>query len=191
MTATMPATATTTPLMSAEEFLRDYGDTDGVELVLGQLVRLPMPGGKHGRISGKAYGILYDYLKLQNLGRVATNDAFIRAHNDPVSYRGPDLLYVSHALLPADQEFPDGPFEFAPELVIEVRLPSDRLKKVIEKGQEYLDAGVKVVIIIDPDTESLGVFRAEELPMRYHNGDIVTLPDVLPGFSTPVKAFFE
>lgn len=46
-------------------------------------------------------------------------------------------------------------------------------------------------MVVDPETESIAVFREEELPQRFHNGDIVTLPGVLPGFKAPVKAFFE
>jgi Uma2 family endonuclease len=112
-------------------------------------------------------------------------------HTNPDSYRGADVLYISYALLPKDQPVPKGPLEVAPELVVEVRSPTDRLKTVLAKGQEYLDAGVKYVMIIDPETESVGVFHDEELPIRFHNGDTVTLPGLFPDFAVPARAFFE
>ena len=37
-------------LMTADEFLRLHGDESGIELVDGQLVRIPMPGAKHGEV---------------------------------------------------------------------------------------------------------------------------------------------
>jgi hypothetical protein len=45
--------------------------------------------------------------------------------------------------------------------------------------------------VLDPELESAAVFRADEYPMRFHHGDEVTIPDVLPGFAVPVKRFFE
>ena len=183
--------ATATQLMTAEEFVRDYGSTDGVELDQGHLVRTAMPTGLHGEICGNAYRLICSFAKSQQLGRCCTNDTFVRVRSNPDSYRGADVLFISYAKLPKNQHTPDTPFEIMPELVVEVRSKTDRLKKVIDKGQEYLEAGVNVVMIIDPDTESLALFRADELPIRFHNGDIVTIPDVLPGFEAPVKAFFE
>lgn len=188
----MNSTATAAPNvnMTAEEFLRDFGDMDGVELVRGQLVRLPMPGFQHGDICVSIISLLVNFVKPNDLGRIASNDTFVRVSKNPDSYRGPDVLYISYDRLPREQQTPAGPLEVPPELVVEVRSPSDSLKQIMAKGQEYLDAGVTAVIIIDPETESLGVFRPNELPQRFSNGDTVTLPDVLPGFSAPAKAFF-
>ncbi|CAN5121732.1 Uma2 family endonuclease [soil metagenome] len=177
--------------MTAVQFLRKYGDKSGFELDRGHLVRLPMPGFEHGNITCTVSALLREFVKAKDIGRVASQDTFIRLRSNPSSFRGPDVLFISYKLLPKSAKRPKGPLEVMPELVIEVRSPTDRLKVVTDKGREYLDAGVKVVIIIDPETESLGVFRDEELPQRFHNGDTVTIPDVLPGFSAPVKAFFE
>jgi Uma2 family endonuclease len=56
---------------------------------------------------------------------------------------------------------------------------------------EYLKAGVRVVVILDPSTTSASVYRdAEEFRQILHNGDPLTLPDVLPGFSVPVSRLF-
>jgi Uma2 family endonuclease len=50
---------------------------------------------------------------------------------------------------------------------------------------------VKVVLVVDPETSSVGVFRPNELPVRFHNGDVVTLPEVSPAFAVPASKFFE
>ena len=49
---------------------------------------------------------------------------------------------------------------------------------------------VRVAVVFDPPTESVGVFRPWELPQRFSNGDDLKLADVLPGFSVPVRQFF-
>jgi Uma2 family endonuclease len=60
-----------------------------------------------------------------------------------------------------------------------------------DKAAEYLNAGVNVVLVIDPQVESVAVFRRDENPQRYHNGDELTLPDILPGFAVRVREFFS
>ena len=59
------------------------------------------------------------------------------------------------------------------------------------KAHTYLDAGVRLVLVLDPEHDSAGIYRPDELPQRMHNGDVLTLPDVLPGFAVPVARFFE
>lgn len=185
------ATTTLPPpsLVSADDFLKLHGDESGVELVNGVITRLPMPGNNHGVISGNAYHYVREVVKGGNLGRVMCNDSFVRT--TPTGVRGADVSYISYSLLPADLPTPVGTITPPLELVIEVRSPTDSYKSLVDKANEHLSAGVTVVVVIDPETESLGVFRLNELPIRFHNGDVVVLPDILPGFAVPVAKFFE
>jgi Uma2 family endonuclease len=176
--------------MTAAEFLRDYGQATGVELVHGKLVRLPMPGARHGKVGMKAGFLITRHVEDHGLGHVFGLDTYIRTRHDPDGYRGADVSFVPYDRLPRNA-VPEGPLEIPPDLVVEVKSPTDRWKAIRKKTEEYLEAGVKVVMVLDPELESAGVFREEEFPIRFHNGDLVTLPDVLPGFSVPVKAFFE
>ena len=179
------------PLVTAEAFLRQYGDDKGVELVQGKIVRYPMPGAKHGEVLMEAGVIFHEFIKAKKLGRVLAGDAFIRTRRTPDSYRGADVCYLSYKQWPKNREIPIGAMEIPPELVIEVKSPSDRWAKVLSKISEYLEAGVCVVIVLDPETESASIHRQDELHQLCHNGDVLTLPDVLPGFSVPVKKFFD
>lgn len=119
-----------------------------------------------------------------------TNDTFIRTASSPDTFRGADVCFLSYARFPQDQETPDGPIP-APDLVIEVRSPTDRLNQLTDKATEYLEAGVAVVVVLMPATQTAAVYRDEDLPVRLDRDDIMTLPDVLPGFAVPVRAFFE
>jgi Uma2 family endonuclease len=188
MTPAVPTAAP--PLMTAEEFVRLHGDESGVELVEGRVVRLPMPGSEHGEVCARANYYLMRHAIEHGAGRVMSNDTFIRVGANPDSYRGADVCFMSYARLPKDQPTPKGPLEQPPELVVEVRSPTDRLNPLMGKADEYLAAGVTVVILLDPNTESVAVCRAEEFPQRFSNGDELTLPDVLPGFAVPVRKFF-
>jgi len=162
-----------------------------VELFRGRVVRYPVPQGPHGYICGNAGFLVSQFVRDHKLGRVFSNDTFVRVRlNEPTdTVRGADVAFVSFAKMPAG-DVPAGPLP-APDLVIEVRSPSDRISQLSAKASEYLEAGVTVVIVIDPDTQSLAVYRENEFPIRMHNGDELTLPDVLPGFAVQVKKFFE
>lgn len=189
-TAAPPAPATPPPLMTAEEFIRLHGDESGVELVNGRVVRLPMPGEVHGLVCSKANYYLTGYAIVRDTGRVMSNDTFVRTKVD--GCRGADVCFVSYSRLPKDRPRGKGPLAVPPELVIEVRSPSDRIGDIQIKVGEYLNAGVKAVVVLDPDIEAATIYTAdEEIPQRRHNGDELTLPDILPGFSVPVRKFFE
>lgn len=185
--------------LTAEEFLADYGHLSGVELVCGRVVwkdrtvaapEQAMPKFRHGVVSYRAVRLISDFVEANRLGWMAINDTFVRTESAPfATVRGADALFVGYKKIPAG-ETPDD-LTVAPDLVIEVRSPSDKWSGIFAKVGEYLNAGVTVVVVIDPHTESLSVYRQDELQQIFHNGDEFTLPDVLPGFSAPARRFFE
>jgi Uma2 family endonuclease len=189
-TATLPTPVSGTPLMTAAEFLAQHGDESGIELVKGRVVRLPMPGGKHGLICINAAFLLKLFLRDHDLGRVMGNDTFLQTSVNPDSFRGADVSFLSYNRLPKEQDVPDGPIP-APELVIEVKSPTDRLKQLSDKAYEYIEAGVTVVVVLFPETKTAAIYRHEELPVRLDSTDELTLPDVLPDFRVVVSQFFK
>lgn len=186
-----PAAPPPPPLMTADEFLRRHGDDAGIELIAGHPVRLPMPGFQHGEVCFNVALILGGFVKANRLGRIATNDTFVRTRTDPDGVRGADVLFISYATLPAEMPTPKGAITPPLELVVEVRSPTDSLNEMMAKALEYTDAGVTVVLLLDPDERFVAVFRANQLPKRLELTDTLTLPDVLPGFAVPVQSFFE
>ncbi|HXD87295.1 MAG TPA: Uma2 family endonuclease [Urbifossiella sp.] len=189
-TATSTAPVPTTPLMTAEEFLAHHVHERGVELVRGRLVRLPMPGGQHGEVCMSAGALIRDFVKRLGLGRVMSNDTFTRTHDEPASFRGADICFLSYSRLPKDQETPRGAVP-SPDLVVEVRSPTDRVNTLIAKATEYVEAGVAVVLVLFPETQSASIIRLDRPPEALEAGAELTLPDVLPGFALPLRAFFE
>ena len=86
---------------------------------------------------------------------------------------------------------PDGYLDVVPELVFEVRSPTDRWSKVLAKVSEYLEAGVAVVCVLDQIREAVQVYRGNELPQTLHGDDELHLPDILGDFRVAVQRFFE
>jgi len=62
---------------------------------------------------------------------------------------------------------------------------------VIAKVAEYLEAGVKVVGVLDPDSQTLHLYRPDAKPDRLEIDQELELSDLLPGFRVPVRQLFE
>jgi Uma2 family endonuclease len=175
--------------MTVEEFFRLHGHESNVELVRGQIVRHPMAGAKRGFINSNATALIRDFVRSHRLGRVMSNDTLVRVATDTA--RGADVCYVSYAKLPAGVPLPEGVLEVPPELFVEVKSPSDLWTDLLGKVLDYLRAGVGVVLVIDPKTESVSVFRPGERQEIFEKDEPLTIPDVFPGFEAPVARFFE
>lgn len=177
-------------LLTAEEFrlLPDNGRLQ--ELVRGRVVDMPLPAPRHGYYCGNICRILRIHVQANGLGRVMTNDSGIITERGPDTVRGGDVVFYSYTRLPRGP-LPEGYLEVVPELVFEVRSPTDRLSKITQKVGEYLDAGVLVVCVLDPGKESMGVYRADELALRLDSDDEFALPDLLGDFRIKVQAFLE
>jgi Uma2 family endonuclease len=177
------------PKISVDEFFRLHGHESNVELVRGTVVRWPMPGAEHGAVASAADFELRAFARANTLGRVMSNDTLIRLDTDTT--RGADVCFLSYAKLPADQKLPKGVLEAIPELVVEVKSPSDSWTDVLTKVVDYTRAGVQVVIVLDPATESASAFRSDARQETFERDEELTVPDVLPGFAVPVARFFE
>lgn len=176
------------PLLTAEEFVSRYADRHA-ELVRGVVKEYPVPFQKHGKICSTINALLWNHATAAASGHVTGNDSWVKVGSNPDTVRGGDVCYFSYARLPKG-EVPEGLLEIVPELVVEVRSPSDRTEDIAGKVGEYLRAGVRVVLLLDPPAASATVYRVDEFPQTFHNGDELKLPDVLPGFVVSVSRLF-
>jgi Uma2 family endonuclease len=176
-------------LLSAGEFVRLPQNGMRRELVRGHIVERPMPDLRHGVVCAKTGHMVSSFLDQNDVGRTATNDSFVRTRQNPDTVRGADGCFISFERLPRGP-IPEGLLDAIPELIFEIRSPSDRLIRMIAKATEYIEAGVMVVCIIDPQQQKIMVYRQDDAGALGID-DVLTLSDVLPGFSVPVRKFFD
>lgn len=188
----MNATITPPPvqanLMTGEEFFAKHGH-ENKELRNGYIVEFAMPSIDHSFICGTVSRLFGNYVSDNALGRVGTNDGFIRLSQNPDTVRGPDICYYSFTKLPREQAA-KGLCDVIPELVCEVRSPSNTWNDIFIKVGEYLRAGVEVVLVFDADTQTASIYRPDTLQQTLHLGDTLELPYLFPGFAVPVERFF-
>jgi Uma2 family endonuclease len=104
----------------------------------------------------------------------------------PDVVRAPDVWFVRADRVPADG-IPVSFWPGAPDLAIEVLSPTDRVGAVLRKVREYLDAGVRLVWVIDPEARTAGVFRPGRTEHFIDDDRILDGEDVLPGFTLPLR----
>lgn len=125
---------------------------------------------------------LSNWVKPRRLGRVFDSaGGFILPNSD---LKAPDVSFVLRDRLPRSIRY------FAslvPDLVVEVKSQSDRLKKLRDKIQIYIEQGVQVAIIIDPDTCQVEVYQPDQPVIVLGNGDILTVPELLPEWELVIE----
>jgi Uma2 family endonuclease len=177
------------PRMTPEEFARRHAG-DRVEYIGGRVVEMEMPFPKHGKVCTRITSMLDVFAQENDCGHVVSNDSWVQlpTPDDPSLVLGPDVFYVSYDRMPRG-DLPDGPLPTIPELVVEVKSPSDRKKASKEKVDLYLLAGVPVVLTADPESKTM-VVHTSVGEGRLTKTDTLELPDILPGFRVPVAKFF-
>ena len=180
--------ATAPSLLTAAEFAARFAG-ERVELVDGVVLEVPVPHQRHGKICFRAAQAIGNFADAADCGHVTTNDSFVRTFTDPDRVRGADVCYFSYERVPKG-EFPAGLLPVAPDLVVEVRSPSEGWNGVFTKVGEYLSAGVRVVVVLDIDSRSASVYRTDARQQILEGGAELAAPDVLPGFAVPLDRLF-
>ncbi|HET6628397.1 MAG TPA: Uma2 family endonuclease [Woeseiaceae bacterium] len=83
-------------LMTVEDLYALPDDGLHYELVHGEFVSEPPPGGRHGRIAARLVQRIGAYAESHRLGVVLTCDTAFVLHREPDTVRAPDVAFVSH-----------------------------------------------------------------------------------------------
>lgn len=171
-----------------EEFLV-LPDHDRYELVDGELVEINV-SILSSVVGAEVLTVLNTHVKTHGLGRVLGSEAYYQCFPDrPGRARKPDVSFVASSRLPPDWR-EAGYFTIAPDLVVEVISPHDLVYDVNAKIREYLDAGVRMVWVIDPQQRIVDTYRPIHSVKRLGENDVLDGEDVVPGFKCRVAEFF-
>ena len=92
---------------------------------------------------------LAQYVEGNRLGTVYAAETGFRLSSDPDTVRAPDVAFVSRARVEAVGEV-EGFWPEAPDLAVEVISPDDSYADVEEKVFDWLDAGTKMILVVNP-----------------------------------------
>ena len=179
---------TETKLITAEQLIQMSDDGHRYELVRGELIKMAPPGFRHGKLALHLAKHLANYVEAEDLG-VAISESGFFLGTEPDTVRAPDASFISHARL-AELGETDGYWPGAPDLVVEVISPNDRYTDVEAKVAEWLEAGTRMVIVVNPRRRSVRVHRLPTEVDDLVEGDTIDGGDVVPGWTMPVSGLF-
>jgi Uma2 family endonuclease len=172
-------------LYTADE-LRAFPRDWHYELIHGRLRSLAMPTSRgHGLQTSRLSARIAVFVDDRGLGETFASETGFLVGRNPDTVKAPDFAFIA-----ANRATSTDATKFVPiipDLVVETRSPSDRGPAVATKIREWLDAGVRVVLDLDPQTRTLTVHRPEAQSLVLSAGDTLTLDDLLPGFALPLE----
>jgi Uma2 family endonuclease len=176
-------------VMTADELLAMPVDNFRYELVKGELIRMSPTGGEHGTIAATLTVIVGYFVREKKLGLVFGAETGFKIAFDPDTVRAPDFAFVSRERIP-ESGIPKGYWVGAPDLAVEVVSPGDIYGEIEDKVLAWLDAGVRMVIVVNPRRRSSTVYCSRTDVKILSENDELSGEDVLPGFVCKVSDFF-
>lgn len=156
-----------------------------VELVGGEIIIMAPSGMESEEVSSRFLIKLGAWVDEKNLGRTLGSSAIFDLPNG--DRRVPDVSFIKAENL---AQAPKQPAEVVPDLIVEVKSPSDSLQKLREKIASFLTQGSLVGILVDPDTKKVEVFRLNLEPEILMDGDTLTIPELFPDWSLSITSLW-
>ncbi|MEH2040895.1 Uma2 family endonuclease [Nostoc sp.] len=161
-----------------------------MELVEGKIIVMGPSDYESEEIGARLITFLNNWVMSRKLGRITGSSAgFILPNieeddSEKRNLRAPDVSFVrADRLKKTKRDF----VELVPDLMVEIKSKSDRIKPLEEKIELFLQLGSTVGMLIDPDKLTVTVYRLNQAPVVMQNGDTLTLPDLLPGWELAIS----
>lgn len=177
-----PGTATDADLL-------ELAERHGIlcELVDGVLVEKPM-GIYESRLAQIISHLLESYLDHNSIGITAGESGPVRT--TPKQVRMPDVSFVLSEHVTLEMVRTQKVLEHTPDLAVEVLSESNTKREMSRKLREYFEAGTRLVWYVDPEAETIQVFRAPEDSETISGEQHLTGGDLLPNFAVKVADIF-
>ena len=175
--------------LTLEEFLNlPPGEGDiTYELIDGKAIPKMSPKKFHSKLT-RAFLNLIENL-CEDKGEVCPELAITLTRRGRNWVPTPDLLYISNERLPDDWE-EEGACSVPPELAIEIISPGQTFGQIARRVEDYLNAEVLRVWIVDSEYRSISVFYSDAALKTYRGEELIT-DSLFPGLEFTVEAVFK
>ena len=174
--------------LTLEDFLRLPEEKPALEYEAdGTVTQKVAPQGKHSRIQGRLSAWLYDRAELRELAMAFPE---LRTTYSGASHV-PDVAVYRWERIPRDTngEVPDV-VRLPPDVAIEIRSPDQSRSRLMRRCEWYVDHGVELALLIEPQHEMVRVFRPGAAPALLQAGDQIDFGPILPGLQLGVDDLF-
>jgi Uma2 family endonuclease len=146
----------------------------------GELIIMPPTGWESGNRNSRLTQRLGNWADADGTGLAFDSSTGFKLPNG--ANRSPDASWVSRERLEALNPDPAKFLPLAPDFVVELRSASDSLRTVQQKMQEYIDNGVRLGWLIDPQNQQVEIYRPGQEVEILRSPTSLSGENVLPGF---------
>ena len=147
-------------------------------------------GGRHGRIAVQVAHLLKTHVDRNQLGVVFAAETGFLIQTEPDTVLAPDVAFVSRAKYETIENEAHY-LPVAPELVAEVLSPSDRFSRVESKAFAWLDAGTKLVLVVDPENETVHTYWSKKKIEVFDRTETIDCNDAVTNWKLFVADIFR
>lgn len=152
----------------------------------GELIIMTPLGGLSGKKEADYITDLNIWNRQTGLGEVFSSSTIFNLPGG--GDRSPDAAWVKQErwerlTLEQQEKFPP----LCPDFVIELRSRTDRLKPLQQKMQEYLQCGLQLGWLINPQDNQVEIYRPDQVVEVLPYPATLSGEDVLPGFTLKVQ----
>ncbi len=171
-----------------EELMALPRDGYKYELIDGDIEMSPT-GLTHGNIASYIVSELTLIVRKKKIGFVVDSSTGFRMKQGDVL--SPDVSFISIKRLSGHKRLPEGFYEGAPDIAVEILSPNDRIHALHKKLAKYFDNGTKLCWVVNPTEETVYVYHSPTRDVILTKADTLDGEDVVPGFKLSVSELFE
>ena len=156
----------------------------------GHLIFMSPTGGETGKKNGDLFAQIWNWNKRSKQGLVFDSSTGFRLSNNAV--RSPDVSWIPNSkwnALTREQKRKYLPVD--PDFVIELMSPSDYLSDAQSKMREYIDCGVKLGWLINPDERSVEIYRQDRETEVLNCPQTLRGEDIMSGLVVDLEEIFN
>ncbi|PZD74791.1 hypothetical protein C1752_00939 [Acaryochloris thomasi RCC1774] len=155
----------------------------------GELVVMPPTGGESGHRNRRLTQQLGNWTDQDGTGESFDSSTMFRLPNG--AFRSPDAAWIPLAkwnvlTLEERRTFPP----LCPDFVIELRSPSDTLRPLQDKMQEYIDNGTRLGWLLNPQDRQVEIFRQGQQKEVLSSPHQLDGENILHGFVLKLQRIF-
>jgi len=155
----------------------------------GQLIVMPPTGWGSGNRNIKLAAQLENWVNRDGRGFAFDSSTGFILPNGAI--RSPDAAWVRRERIEALNPDPEKFLLLAPDFVVELRSSSDNLKYLQQKMQEYIDNGVRLGWLLNPQDRQVEIYRPEQKMEVLQSPASLSGEEVLPGFVLDLGEIFR
>lgn len=181
--------ATGPKILTDQEYMALPEQEGRYEFINGEVINIGNSGMEHGHIALFLGGAIEFYVRSKKLGITCDSSTAFTLKSG--NKRSPDVSFVGRDRLQGLKRLPKGFFQGAPDLAVEVISPNNTFEELYSKLVEYFANGCRLAWVVNPDEQSVLVYRHPQPDRLLKMSDTLSGEDVIPGFEMPVAELFS